>query len=70
MNDSILKTGSDVFVVAVPFVGLLLMGIFRLDTILAAPKQAAGLRRPPSGTDKHGRVLLSDPDGRPWKDVY
>jgi hypothetical protein len=50
-------------------VGVLFIGIFRLDTIVAAPKQAVGLRRSPSGIDKQGRMLLSDPDGRPWKDA-
>jgi hypothetical protein len=51
-------------------VGVLLIGMFRLDAIIAAPKQAAGFQHPPSGTDKHGRVLFSDPDGRPWKDAH
>ena len=69
MHDSVLQSGLDTFLIAVPFVGVLLMGMFRLDTILAAPKQAAGMRRPLNGTDKQGRMLLSDPDGRPWKDA-
>ncbi len=67
--DSVLKSGLDTFLIAVPFVGVLLMGMFRLDTIFAAPKRAVGLRRSPSGIDKQGRMLLSDPDGRPWKDA-
>ena len=66
MPDSVLKSGLDTFLIAVPFVGVLFIGIFRLDAIIAAPKQAVGLRCRPSVVDKRG---LSDPDGRPWKDV-
>jgi hypothetical protein len=69
VHDSVLKSGLDTMLIAVPFVGVLLLGMFRLDTIFAAPKQAAGMRRPPTGTDKHGRMLLSDPDGRPWRNA-
>ena len=69
MHDSVLQSGLDTLLIAVPFVGVLLIGIFRLDTIFAAPRQVAGMRRRPTGTDKQGRMLLSDPDGRPWKDT-
>ena len=69
MHDSVLQSGLDTFLFAVPFVGVLLLGMFRLDTILATPRQAACRQRPPAGTDKMGRILLSDPDGRPWKDT-
>jgi len=70
VHDSALQSGLDTLLIAVPFVGVLLIGMFRLDAIIAAPKQAAGFQHPPSGTDKHGRVLFSDPDGRPWKDAH
>ena len=70
VHDSVLKSGLDTLLIAVPFVGALFIGMFRLDAVFAAPKQAAGMRRPPSGTDKHGRVLFSDPDGRPWNDAH
>ena len=70
MHDSVLKSGLDALLLAVPFLGVLFIAMFRLDTIIAAPKHAAGLRHPPSGTDKHGRVLFSDPDGRLWKDAH
>ena len=66
MHESVLQSGLETLLIAVPFVGVLFMAMFRLDTIVAAPKQAAGLRHPPTGTDKHGRMLFSDPDGRPW----
>ena len=70
MHDSVLKSGLDTILIAVPFVGLLVIGMFRLDAVFAAPKQAAGMRRPPSGMDEHGSVLFSDPDGRPWKEGH
>jgi hypothetical protein len=69
VHDSVLQSGLETFLIALPFVVVLLIGMFRLDTILAAPRQATGMRRPPIGTDKQGRMLLSDPDGRPWKDA-
>ncbi len=66
VHDGVLQSGLDTLLIAVPLVGVLLIVLFRLDTMVAAPKQAAGPRHPPSGTDKHGRMLFSDPDGRPW----
>ncbi len=66
MHESVLQSGLETLLIAVPFVAVLFMAMFRLDAVIAAPKQAASLRRRPSGTDKHGRVLFSDPDGRPW----
>jgi hypothetical protein len=66
--DSVIKSGLDTLLIAVPFVGVLMFVMFRLDTIFASPRQTASSRRPPMGTDKQGRMLLSDPDGRPWKD--
>lgn len=69
MHDSVLNSGLESLLIAAPLVGVLFFGMFRLDAIFASPRQAARTRRPPSGTDKQGRMLLSDPDGRPWKDV-
>ena len=69
MHDGALRSGLDALLVAVPFVAVLLVGMFRLDTLLATPRRATSPRRPPTGTDKQGRMLLSDPDGRPWKDL-
>ena len=69
MHDGALRSGLDALLVAVPFVAVLLVGMFRLDALLAAPRRVSSPRRPPTGTDEHGRMLLSDPDGRPWKDL-
>ena len=70
VHDSVLNSGLDSLLISVLFAGGMLLAMFRLDTIFAAPKRAPAVRRPPAGTDEQGRILLSDPDGRPWKDPY
>lgn len=66
MQDTILQSGWESFLVAVPCVGMLLVGIFRLDEIIASPNRRKAVKRPASGCDQNGRLVLSDPDGRPW----
>jgi hypothetical protein len=66
VQDIILQSGWENFLVAVPFVGILLVGLFRLDEIIASPERARpGKRLPFSGCDEGGHLVLSDPDGRP-----
>ena len=66
MQDAILQSGWENLLVAIPFVGLLLVGFFRLDEIIASPNRDRTARRPFCGCDEDGYLLLSDPDGRPW----
>ena len=66
MQDVILQSGWGNFLVAVPFVGILLMSLFRLDELIASPKRSRAVKRPASGCDEKGNLILSDPDGRPW----
>jgi hypothetical protein len=66
MHDAVLQSGLANFLVAVPFVGLLMAALFRLDEIIATPKRARAVKRRVCGRDENGRLLLSDPDGRPW----
>jgi hypothetical protein len=66
VQDAILQSGWENLLVAVPFVGILLVGLFRLDEIIASPKRSKAVKRPASGCDENGHLLLSDPDGRPW----
>ena len=48
MHDSVLQSGLDILLVAVPLVGVLFIGMFRLDTIIAADlADDAGDRYPP-----------------------
>jgi hypothetical protein len=66
VQDAILQSGWENLLVAIPFVGLLLVGFFRLDEIIASPNRDRAARRPFCGCDEDGYLLLSDPDGRPW----
>jgi len=68
VQDVALQSGWESFLLAAPLVGMALVGIFRLDAIAAAPKCERSRRRPPSGIDENGRMILSDPDGRLWGD--
>jgi hypothetical protein len=66
MHDSILSSFRDTLLFGIPCLGFLVFGIFRLDEILATPKEALKRRRAPCGLDEDGKPLLSDPDGRLW----
>lgn len=66
MQEPFPNSGWDAFLIAAPFIALLLAGLFRLDTLLAGPKTRAIPRQPSIGIDENGRRFLSDPDGRPW----
>lgn len=70
MSDAVLHSNWDTLLVALPFLILMLIGFFRLDEVLAAPKHralAVHAHRAASGTDEHGLPILCDPDGRRWK---
>jgi hypothetical protein len=64
-----LQSGWETFLLAAPFVGMVLVGVFRLDEIAANPKRKRGRRPRLTGNDENGRLPLSDPDGRPWADA-
>jgi hypothetical protein len=66
VQDTILQSGWENLFVGVAFVGMLVVSFFRLDEVIASPKRSRVRRRPVSGSDKNGHLLLSDPDGRPW----
>lgn len=69
MQDVALQSGWETFLLAAPFVGMVLVGVFRLDQIAANPRRDG--RRPPRlpGNDENGCALLNDPDGRPWNEA-
>jgi hypothetical protein len=61
-----LQSGWETFLLAAPIVGMVLVGVFRLDEIATNHGRS---RRPwLPGNDENGRVLLRDPDGKPWLD--
>jgi hypothetical protein len=68
MHEVYLTSTGDNLLVAVPFIAVLALAIFRLDGLFTTPKDSSGAvnkRRPGCGMDEHGHPLLVDPDGRP-----
>jgi hypothetical protein len=66
LHEIILNSGWDTFWVAILFVAMLTMGIFRLDEVFANSNRDRRPIRRPAGMDKNGDPVLCDPDGRPW----
>jgi hypothetical protein len=62
-----IQSGWDTFLVAIPLLGLFLASNLHLDEIAAAPKRRKAFRRSTCGFDEEGRLLLTDPDGRPMR---
>jgi hypothetical protein len=56
-------SSKDAILVAIPFIALLIMGLFRLDGAFVKSRKRSK-RPPPSGVDEKGRPIFSDPDGR------
>jgi hypothetical protein len=66
LHDIALQSGWETFLLAAPFVGMVLVGVFRLDKI--ATSSSSGHRPRFNGSDENGRMLLTDHDGQPWPD--
>ncbi len=64
MNDAILSTGRDAYLVGIPLILVLLIALFRVDELISKPKKTIKRRRPPCQMDEDGEPVLSDPDGR------
>jgi hypothetical protein len=64
MQEYLLLSSRDTLLIAVPFVVILMITIFRLDQIIASPREPLTGRRLACGLDEHGEPLLRDPDGR------
>jgi hypothetical protein len=65
LNESLLTSGLDSMLVALPAFIVLLAGVFRIDELIATPRNTNRARRPASGFDEEGQPILFDPDGRP-----
>jgi hypothetical protein len=61
---SVLQSTADSLIVAIPMVGLLFAGFFRLDELVGKPKKAMVAHHRLSSWDKDGRAVCVDPDGR------
>ncbi|HWG20036.1 MAG TPA: hypothetical protein VG225_05845 [Terracidiphilus sp.] len=68
MEPSTLNGNWDNILFAVPLVGLLVFGYFRVDEIFVSRKHTRGAHRHPSRpvADPSDPSHLTDPDGRPW----
>lgn len=66
-QDFYLNSVEDTLLVGVPFVAVLALGVFRLDTIFFATKRPVKMGREGCGMDANGEPLLVDPDGTPVK---
>ncbi len=67
MHDLNLNSMSDTLLIAIPFIAIVAMAVFRLDTLLLAPRataRATEMRRRGGGMDETGAPLVVDPDGR------
>ena len=64
MQGIALQSGWETFLLAAPLVGMILVGVFRLDQRLdqiATNPKSRGIRPRPTENDENGRILLSDP---------
>lgn len=60
---TMILSNTDALLVAVPMVGILFAGYFRLDELVGKSKKPAKMRRPMVGSDLDGRPICADPDG-------
>jgi hypothetical protein len=67
MGSAHFLSGWDTTILIVPFLGMLLMHMFRLDEKVSAPKAPPRNRRSFCEVDPKGRPYVSDPDGQPWR---
>ena len=61
---TILESNTDALLVAIPMVGLLFAGFFRLDELFGKSKKTSAPRRQVAGLDANGQPACIDPDGQ------
>jgi hypothetical protein len=67
VHDTVLNSGLDTLLFAVPVLFVLLAGVFHLDEVFVTSRQGSRRPRPVSGMDENGHPMLCDPDGRPFR---
>jgi hypothetical protein len=67
MGSADFLSGWDTSILMIPFLGVLVIYMFRLDEMFAAPKATPKKRRFFCGVDPNDRPYLSDPDGQLWR---
>lgn len=60
----ILLSNADTILVAIPMIGVLFVGVFRLDEIIGRPQKVSLPRKGFSHRDGDGAVVCVEPDGR------
>lgn len=61
---SALQSNTDVLLVAIPMVGMLVIGFFRLDEAICKPEKRIVKGHPLSGWDAGGQPMCIEPDGK------
>jgi len=61
---TIIDSNRDALLIAIPMVGLLFFGFFRLDELFGKSKRTVKERRVMGGSDLDGRPICLDPDGQ------
>jgi hypothetical protein len=69
VHETVLNSGWQTGIVAVPFLFMLLAGVFRLDEVFVTQRQSVRTRRPAARIDQDGQPMMCDPDGRPSRPV-
>jgi hypothetical protein len=64
MHEFYLSSVRDTLLVGVPFIAVLALGVFRLDTLFFATKRPVRVGREGCGMDVNGEPVVVDPDGR------
>jgi hypothetical protein len=64
LHESVLISGRDALLIAIPFGLLLLVQFFRLDELVATSRRPKSAARRFCGPDAVGDLVLTDPDGR------
>jgi hypothetical protein len=67
MNETIVTSGWEAILLAIPLIGILGMSLFRIDELMTAPKGGVENHRGFCTLDADGEPLLFDPDGRAFE---
>jgi hypothetical protein len=68
MVEEALKSGWETYLIGVPLIALLLIGVFRLDELILKPREKPRrppLPLPPGIVERDGPEILSDPNSPP-----
>jgi len=67
LADNTVLSGWKMILYGIVAIGVLLLGVFRLDQVLARGRKKGSPQKQRMGHDPSRRHMFSDPDGRAWK---